>query len=187
MEIILSAREIPDDLKHFFEPVGSAVQKKDLWTVPTEPYPESHFATFPTALVKPCILAGTSARGCCPKCGAPWERVVEPGTTRSWHDHKEDLAHGQRDESNDFKGQNFYRNYVPPETTGWRPACQHGEDPSEVRSPIPCTVLDPFGGSGTVGQVALELGRKAILIEINPKYVELARSRTFVTPGLQLA
>ena len=45
------------------------------------------------------------------------------------------------------------------------------------------TVLDPFAGSGTVGKVALELGRKAILIELNPAYVELAEDRTFVTPG----
>jgi site-specific DNA-methyltransferase (cytosine-N4-specific) len=45
------------------------------------------------------------------------------------------------------------------------------------------TVLDPFAGSGTVGQVALELGRRAVLIELNPAYIELAEERTFVTPG----
>jgi DNA modification methylase len=45
------------------------------------------------------------------------------------------------------------------------------------------TVLDPFAGSGTVGKVALELGRRAILIELNPSYIELAEDRTFVTPG----
>ena len=45
------------------------------------------------------------------------------------------------------------------------------------------TVLDPFGGSGTTGKVALELGRSAILIELNPDYAELARARTNVTPG----
>jgi DNA modification methylase len=45
------------------------------------------------------------------------------------------------------------------------------------------TVLDPFAGSGTVGQVALELGRKAVLIELNPAYIKLAEERTFVTPG----
>jgi DNA modification methylase len=44
-------------------------------------------------------------------------------------------------------------------------------------------ILDPFAGSGTVGQVALELGRRAILIELNPAYVKLANARTFVTPG----
>jgi DNA modification methylase len=45
------------------------------------------------------------------------------------------------------------------------------------------TILDPFAGSGTTGKVALELGRKAILIELNPAYIELARARTFTTPG----
>src|ERR1700756_497862 len=39
-------------------------------------------------------------------------------------------------------------------------------------------ILDPFAGSGTVGQVALELGRKAILIELNPKYVQMIQDRT---------
>ena len=43
--------------------------------------------------------------------------------------------------------------------------------------PIPCTVLDPFGGSGTVGMVARNLGRAAILIELNPKYIELIKQR----------
>jgi DNA modification methylase len=46
------------------------------------------------------------------------------------------------------------------------------------------TVLDPFGGSGTTGKVALELGRKAVLIELNPKYCEMAKGRTNVTPGM---
>lgn len=45
------------------------------------------------------------------------------------------------------------------------------------------TILDPFAGSGTVGKVALELGRRAILIELNPDYVELAEERTQVTFG----
>ena len=45
------------------------------------------------------------------------------------------------------------------------------------------TVLDPFGGSGTTGMVALELGRSAELIELNPSYVEIIEERTNVTPG----
>lgn len=46
------------------------------------------------------------------------------------------------------------------------------------------TVLDPFGGSGTTGQVALELGRNAILIELNPEYIKLAEQRCRnATPG----
>lgn len=39
------------------------------------------------------------------------------------------------------------------------------------------TVLDPFGGSGTTAQVALESGRSAILIELNPDYIPLIRER----------
>ena len=33
--------------------------------------------TFPPALVEPCIKAGTSERGVCAECGAPWARVVK--------------------------------------------------------------------------------------------------------------
>jgi len=40
------------------------------------------------------------------------------------------------------------------------------------------TVLDPFGGSGTTGEVAERHGRKAILIELNPKYIDLMKQRT---------
>jgi DNA modification methylase len=40
------------------------------------------------------------------------------------------------------------------------------------------TILDPFGGSGTTGMVARQLGRSAILIELNPRYVAMSRQRT---------
>jgi DNA modification methylase len=36
--------------------------KRDVWTVATSPFPDAHFATFPTALIKPCILAGSRAK-----------------------------------------------------------------------------------------------------------------------------
>ncbi len=52
--------------------------------------------------------------------------------------------------------------------------------------PVGETVLDPFGGSGTTGAVAIELGRKAILIELNPAYIPLIERRCDVTPGLPL-
>lgn len=39
------------------------------------------------------------------------------------------------------------------------------------------TVLDPFGGSGTTGLVAIRNNRKAILCELNPNYVEIAQNR----------
>ncbi len=48
-------------------------------------------------------------------------------------------------------------------------------------------ILDPFGGSGTTGKVALELGRRAVLVEINPDYAKLCKQRCTTTPGLPLA
>ena len=79
--------------------VGSSRNKRSVWEVATAPFSEAHFATFPPALIEPCIKAG------CPKGG---------------------------------------------------------------------TVLDPFGGAGTTGLVADRLQRNAILIELNPKYAEMA-------------
>ena len=86
--------------------------KRDVWTVAPANYPEAHFATYPPALITPCILAG------CPVGGL---------------------------------------------------------------------VLDPFGGSGTTGMVALELGRRAVLVELNPEYTKLINERCATTPGLPLA
>ena len=38
-------------------------------------------------------------------------------------------------------------------------------------------VMDCFAGSGTVGQVALEEKRRALLIELNPDYKALIQNR----------
>lgn len=94
------------------EQMACGSNKRDVWTVAPANYPEAHFATFPPALIKPCILAGS-----------------KPGDT----------------------------------------------------------ILDPFGGSGTVGEVALEYGRCAVLIELNPAYIPLIEKRTNITPGLPIA
>jgi DNA modification methylase len=143
--------------------------RRTVWEIPTQPTPEAHFATFPEALVEPCIKAGTSARGACPECGAPWRRVVEKGggtTGASWHDHSNDLVRGQvAPPSATFR--DYYRRDI-----GWQPSCTCGTEET-----IPCTVLDPFGGSGTVAKVARDLGRSSISCELNPEYVEIAKKR----------
>lgn len=84
--------------------------KRSVWTIPTESFSEAHFATFPQALVEPCILAGSRA----------------------------------------------------------------GD-----------IVFDPFMGSGTVAQVAQNLGRKWLGCEINPAYIDLQKKRT-AQLGLEL-
>ena len=143
--------------------------KRSVWHIATQSFSEAHFATFPEALVEPCIKAGTSARGACPECGAPWRRVVEKGggtTGASWHDHSNDLVRGQvAPPSATFR--DYYRRDI-----GWQPSCTCG-----CEETIPCVVLDPFGGTGTVAKVARDLGRSSILIEINPEYVQIAKQR----------
>lgn len=86
---------------------------RSVWAIATQPFPQAHFATFPEALVRRCILSG------CPGGG---------------------------------------------------------------------TVLDPFGGSGTVGLVAARHDRNAILFDLNPDYCDMARRRVWpeVQPRLAL-
>jgi len=145
--------------------------KRSVWTIPTQAFPDVHFATFPEALVKPCIQAGTSERGCCAECGAPWERVLQPDAERAmqlgtgYHDHRDDLTQGMSQEKKMPQPKGGYI------TLGWRPTCKHEGEP------VPCTVLDPFAGSGTVGLVAKKAGRRAILIELKPEYCQMAVQR----------
>lgn len=84
--------------------------KRTVWSINTEPCKEAHFAVFPRALVRPCILAGS------PKDGL---------------------------------------------------------------------VLDPFFGSGTVGVVSIETGRKCVGVEAKPEYIKIAKNRiNAATPSL---
>jgi len=136
--------------------------RRTVWEIPTQPTPEAHFATFPEALVEPCIKAGTSERGACPECGAPWRRSILSQSSGSG-DHR--AVPGQNKPSTIPRGE-YLRS-----TIGWEPTCTCGGDP------VPCIVLDPFGGSGTVTKVARDLGRSSILIEINPEYVQIAKKR----------
>lgn len=53
-----------------FRPDGMR-NKRSVWSIPTASYKGAHFATFPPALIEPCIKAGSSEKGVCPDCGAP--------------------------------------------------------------------------------------------------------------------
>jgi len=127
-----------------------------------------HFATFPPKLVEPLVKAGTSEKGCCPKCGKPWEKIVDRTRTATRPGADTKIAgttsqeHGNRDPG---------RHCTESRTLGWRPACECGGEP------VPCTVLDPFAGAGTTLLVAAQLGRRGIGIELNPEYVAMARRR----------
>lgn len=111
-----------------------------------------------------------------PTCGAPWEREIgkidrgRRGKVPDGWD-AELGAHGtihRKGRSKGEPGQILYEKT----TTGWKPTCEHAAEP------VPCVVLDPFAGSGTMGAVARRLGRSSILIEISEEYVKLIRKRT---------
>ena len=134
----------------------SGRNRRTVWTIATEPFPGSHFATFPQALVKPCLLAGSSDKGVCPRCGAPWERVVEKEFTAT--------SAGRAN----ITGQEFYNGWegVPRgsnsvTTLGWRATCA-----CDAGDPVPAVVLDPFAGSGTVGLVAKNYGRRFVGLDL---------------------
>jgi DNA modification methylase len=60
--------------RSFSAAVAGIVEKRNarsVWSIPTAPYRDAHFATFPQRLAERCILAGSSARGCCVWCGWP--------------------------------------------------------------------------------------------------------------------
>ena len=57
--------------------VPTGANARTVWSIATQPYKGTHFATYPEKLVEPCILAGTSERGVCGVTGDPWERCVE--------------------------------------------------------------------------------------------------------------
>ncbi len=148
---------------------------RSVWTIATQPRLDAHFASFPDELARRCILAGTSESGCCPHCGANWIRK-----TKSKFIPQEDVSiekgvrgtgsHKPMDKSNSWEG--FPRGRTEKTTTGWMPSCT-----CEDNIPIPCTVLDPFGGSGTVADIAREQNRSSILIEINPDYIDIQKHR----------
>ena len=160
-----------DSMSKEEEQAGGA-NKRDVWTIAPQPFSGLHFASFPEALVDPCILAGTSERGVCATCGAPYARVIRATGVVN----QREPAHvpGNTETKTDSTG---WR----PTTEAlneWRPTCQHDSEP------VPATVLDPFVGSGTTGVVALRHGRSFLGVELNPKYVEIAARR--IRKGLGL-
>ncbi len=58
--------------------------KRTVWTIPTQPFPEAHFATFPEKLVEPMIKAGCPEFVCI-KCGKAREKIMEPSEEYKKH------------------------------------------------------------------------------------------------------
>lgn len=161
---------------------------RTVWTIPTAPFPGAHFATFGERLVEPMIRAGSSEGGCCGRCGAPRERVVEEGEPLaeqraacgadstggySGESTKDHVSHGVQDAS--AVKTRILAGMVEKRTVAWEPSCECGS--LGIYEDQPCLVMDPFCGSGTVGAVCQRLGRDFVGIELFPENAEMARAR----------
>ena len=187
---------------------------RTVWTIPTEPNALAicrvcdaywqggaprehcgkpvvqHFAAFPRELVRRMILAGTSERGVCAECGAPWVRETEVRQALA-ADGKTCLRcgknHGATRAGSEHRAAVMVERFVCNETTtlGWQPSCECLASPALMAEagkelvpvPVPATILDPFSGSGTSLLVARQLGRHAIGVELSVPYCAMTRAR----------
>jgi len=176
-EVMRLAAEAKDLLGSYYrefltEPKGR--NKRSVWHINPKPYPEAHFATFPEELPEICIKAGTSEKGCCPTCKAPWDRVVETNAAPHPKQAQEHLPpsgrRGDGGRGNRLTNVGQYKG--ARNDLGWKPTCQCPQ-----HEPEPCVVLDPFAGSGTTLAVACWLRRRYAGVELNPKYAKLIEKR----------
>ncbi len=159
-------------------PADGMSNLRSVWTIAMEPFGGDHFAPFPSEIPRRAILAGSSARGACAKCGAPWERKV--GATggaigKSWHVETDRYSKGAIAWDEEVHKSMSDGTYSLRDL-GFTPGCACGA------GTVPCVVLDPFSGSGTTLQVARELGRRSVGFELNPAYHKISESR----PGIGL-
>lgn len=169
-----------NDRETFMEDkIWSGRNRRSVWSIATTPYPGAHFATFPPALVEPCIKAGTSEKGVCPQCGTPWERIVERTRKKRNEFPKDDPRYRPNTYNGAYekingKGDAGYTEHI---TTGWQPTCTHDVNP------VSSIVFDPFVGSGTTVATARRLGRKGIGLDVSFSYLsEQARARVEQSP-----
>ena len=158
--------------------------KRDVWTIATQPYAAAHFATYPVSLIEPCLLAGCPET-CCAECGAGYVRVVEREQVNApdWEPYSgsksvsEDDQHPYKRISGNINrlrqaGQDHDNPFPRRLTAGFKPACT-----CDSKATLPGIALDPFGGAGTTAVAAITHKRDYLLCELKTEYVGLAQKR----------
>ena len=161
----------PQSVRHDHETPSnpSGRNLRNVWTINPRGYKEAHYATYPEALVEPCIKVSTSQKGVCPKCGCQWARIVDSKRSfQSGSGKSGNMPSGKHGPDLQGGGETLDVRRGPcVETTtlGWKATCDCG-----IEETVPALVLDPFMGSGTTAVVAAKLGRNYFGCEINPEY-----------------
>ena len=126
------------------------------------------------AMKEPAVGNASGAAASFKRSGSKREQTI-PGQGYGTHrPEREDVAYNETRNrrsvwtvaTRPYKGAHFAT--YPPELI--RPCILAGSRPGDV-------ALDPFGGSGTTAQVAIEEGRRAVLCELNAEYLPLIESR----------
>lgn len=183
----LEARPNESHLAKLFTDENCArANRLSVWTIPASNFRDAHFATFPPELAKLCIMSSTSDVGCCAQCGAPYERMIERGEPdRSaqqacggdadglyFGEAEKDYSEGGAQDPSATKAR-ILAGMVVKRTSGWKATCMCG-----TKAKKPCVVLDPFTGSGTVGEVCMDTKRDFIGIDLQADYTEMQKRRT---------
>jgi hypothetical protein len=143
--------------------------KRCVWIIPTQPFPEAHFAVYPEGLIEIPIKAGCP-EFICKKCGKAREKIYKEATGgtkgHSWHDHSADMKKGNVKKQTGSEYNTYKRgNFIGYTDCG----CNAGFEPG--------IVLDPFIGSGTTALVALKQRKRFIGIEIKQEYIDMSYKR----------
>jgi hypothetical protein len=129
-------------------------------------YKGAHFASYNPAMIDEIIRFSTSEHGVCPKCGAPWERVIEKIVELQKDVSPERGVIGAEGNKPFKKFSGYPRSTTKTITTGWQPTCECRDN-----HPIPAIVLDPFVGAGSTMLSARRLGRDSIGFDISLEYL----------------
>jgi len=151
--------------------------KRCVWKIPSQPFPEAHFAVFPEKLVLTPIKAGCPKEVCI-KCGKPKRQVKKlPKNPDAFNIRVRDVKKG-RIKFIDRKASKLeISRYHEKEYGSGEREYVISEGCSCGAGFRPGIVLDPFMGAGTTAVVAKKLGRNFIGIDVSPKYIRLAEKR----------
>lgn len=143
--------------------------KRTVWSISPQPFPEAHFAVYPEKLCEAPIKSGCP-EFICKKCGKARERIIEQGELTSPYKKQTNIKFNDRDiqdkgwnKESGFAPNAFYKKNLKGYTN-----CNCN---SEFESGI---VLDPFMGAGTTALTALKLNRRFIGFEIKQDYIDIA-------------